>query len=493
MRFPLIALTAALLLAGCTSGPDYKGPGTLGAATPSANFVRGGGLVTPESPRLSSWWTQLGDPVLTELQTRALSSNPSLDIARARIGQARESVRQEQANRYPTVAAQGTYVRAELPGVDLGPDNNGSSAGAPPAEGGSDDISSLNFFNLGLNANWELEFAGASRRQIESLNAQLGAAEANAIDAQVQLTAEVGQAYVNLRERQNRIDTLGRARALQEQAVATARQRFQRGTTAAYEVERAQVALRGTEAEVAAAEAERDVYLNALATLTGSAPGSVDGLLAAPAEVPLPPAVVSVGNPAELLQRRPDVRAAERNLAAATARIGVAEALRFPRISFMGILGLGGTKPGDLFDLGNISAIAIPQIQWQLLDFGRNASRVRQARSGLEEAEARYRQAVLGALQDAENSLARFGQQRRQVAALADVRASAERQVRLTRQRFNAGTTARAELLEAERQLTLAEQNLRGATAALTGGYIAVQKSLGLGWAPPVVPARLGN
>ena len=235
------------------------------------------------------------------------------------------------------------------------------------------------------------------------------------------------------------------------------------------------------------------MYLNALATLTGSAPGSVDGLLAAPAEVPLPPAVVSVGNPAELLQRRPDVRAAERNLAAATARIGVAEALRFPRISFMGILGLGGTKPGDLFDLGKISAIAIPQIQWQFLDFGRNASRVRQARSGLEEAEARYRQAVLGALQDAENSLARFGQQRRQVKALANVRASAERQARLTRQRFNAGTTARAELLEAERQLTLAEQNLRGATAALTGSYIAVQKSLGLGWAPPVVPARLGN
>ena len=146
-------------------------------------------MVTPESPRLSSWWTQLGDPVLTELQTRALSSNPSLEIARARIGQARESVRQEQANRYPTVAAQGTYVRAELPGVDLGTDNNGSSAGAPPAEGGSDDISSLNFFNLGLNANWELEFAGASRRQIESLNAQLGAAEANAIDAQVQKVA----------------------------------------------------------------------------------------------------------------------------------------------------------------------------------------------------------------------------------------------------------------------------------------------------------------
>ena len=349
-------------------------------------------------------------------------------------------------------------------------------------------MSSLSFFNLGLNANWELEFAELSRRQIESLNAQLGAAEANAIDAQVQLTAEVGQAYVNLRERQRRIQTMDRARALQQQSVAVARQRFERGTTSRYDVERAVVALRGTEAEIATAEAERDVFLNALAALTGSAPGSVDQVLATPTEIPLPPAAVAVGDPAALLRRRPDVRAAERNLAAATARVGVAEALGFPRISFMGILGLGGRNPGDLFDLGNISAIAMPQIQWQFLDFGRNAARVRQARGGLAEAEAQYRQAVLGALQDAENSLARFGQQRRQVAALADVRSSAERQLGLTRQRFNAGTTARAELLEAERQVLIAEQNLRSATAALTGSFIAVQKSLGLGWAPPPQP-----
>jgi len=191
---------------------------------------------------------------------------------------------------------------------------------------------------------------------------------------------------------------------------------------------------------------------------------------------------VAVGDPGSLIQRRPDVRAAERNIAAATARIGVAEAARYPRISFMGILGLGGSSPDELLDLGNISAITMPQIQWSFLDFGRNAARIGQAKAARDEAEAQYRQIVLAALQDVEDSLTRFGRQRQTVAALAKIRASAQRTAALMQQRYKAGVATRAETLDAERQALLAEQNLRTATAALTGYYIAVQKSLGTGW-----------
>ena len=205
-------------------------------------------------------------------------------------------------------------------------------------------------------------------------------------------------------------------------------------------------------------------------------------MLAPPRDIPLPPDTVAIGDPSSLLRRRPDIRAAERNLAASTARIGVAEAARFPKISFMGILGIGGTSLGDLTDLSNISKIAVPQLQWGLLDFGRTSAAIAQTRAGRDEAEAQYRRVVLGALQDAESSLSRFAKQRRTVAALADISRQAERSATLMRQRYERGVISRGDSLEAERQRLLAEANLRSAVAALTASYVAVQKSLGLGW-----------
>ncbi|MGC1270489.1 MAG: TolC family protein, partial [Croceibacterium sp.] len=172
----------------------------------------------------------------------------------------------------------------------------------------------------------------------------------------------------------------------------------------------------------------------------------------------------------------------ERAIAAATARIGVAEAARYPKISFMGILGLGGTSPDDLLDLDNLAAIALPQIQWNFLDFGRNNARAGQAEAARDEAEAKYRQSVLGALRDAEDALARFGRQRELVAGLARIADSTAHVADLTRQRYRAGVIPRADSLEADRQALVARQSLQTATAVLTGSYVAVNKALGLGW-----------
>lgn len=480
MRISCFSGAALLLLAGCTAGLDYAGPPELGsAASPSGKFVRGGGAVDVAAPSVAHWWTSLGDPVLDDLQARALAGNPTIAVAQARVRQARSSVRLERANRLPQVAATGMYAHAELPGVDLG-----------SAEGASGGGTSLDFLNLGLNANWELEFAGGQRRTIEAANAQAAAAEASVGDAQVQLTGDVAQAYVNLRHQQGRLTLLRQQGVLQDQMLELAEQRFARGTTAAFEVEQGRTARERTAVDIVAAETERDIYLNALAVLTGSAPGNLDALLAAPSDLPLPPAQVSVGDPGALLQRRPDIRAAERSLAAATAGIGRAEAARYPRISFLGILGMGGA-PEDL-DLGNISAIALPQIQWSLFDGGRTTARVKQAEASRDEAEAQYRQVVLAALQDAENALARFGRDRQTVASMAIVLGSAQRTSELMNQRFQAGVVTGTQRLEAERQALVAEQNLIAATANLTGSYVAVQKSLGLGWSEPLPISRDG-
>lgn len=470
---------APLLLGGCVVGPDYSGPPELGRSSPPSAFVRQASGASSSEPAVAAWWTTLRDPVLDELERRALASNPSLEAAQARVRQARASVRQERANRFPTAGAQATTVIADLPGIDL-QSNQGSGTPTPPPE--QDQVSSLQFYNLGLNANWEIDLAGGQVRRIETANALAAAAAYNAADAQVQLAAEVAQAYVNLRDRQQRAGALHGALDLQRRQLELSQQRFRRGTVPAFTVGQANRAVQATTGDLAAVEAEIEIYLNALAVLAGEAPGSLDPLLAPPRDIPLPPESVAIGDPASLLRRRPDIRAAERNLAAATARIGVAEAARFPKISFMGILGIGGTSIGDLVDLGNISKIAVPQLQWGLLDFGRTAAAIAQTRAGREEAEAQYRQVVLGALQDAETSLSRFTQQRQTVAALAEISRSAEQSSALMRQRYERGVISLGESVEAERHRLLAEANLRSATAALTASYVAIQKSLGLGW-----------
>jgi outer membrane protein TolC len=222
--------------------------------------------------------------------------------------------------------------------------------------------------------------------------------------------------------------------------------------------------------------------------LAGAAPGTLDGELghAGPAmvdAVPLPPASVPVGDPAGLLRRRPDIRAAERTLAARTAQVGQAEAARFPHLTLLGLIGIGGTHLSDLARLDDYSAIAAPRLTWNVLDFGRNRARVDQAEGVRAEAEAQYRAAVLDALRDAEDALARFRQGRTTVATVARARAAAAQAATLTQARQRAGTASLIDVLDTERQLLAADQDLAAARAALTGDFISLQKALGLGWA----------
>jgi NodT family efflux transporter outer membrane factor (OMF) lipoprotein len=463
----LLLLPFLGLVAACTVGPNYKGPPPLASAgSEAAGFVRGGNAISPPAAR---WWTTLNDPTLNGLEERALAGNYNVAAAEARVREARSALRIERANELPQVAATGMYAHADLPPINLGGNT-------------SNNRTVLNFFNVGFDASWEIDLFGGQRRTIEAARATLGASEASLSDAQVQLGAEVAQAYVNLRDRQQRMVLIRQESALEQRTLALTEQRYTRGTASALDVERLRTQFENTSALAVPLQAEIESYLDALAVLTGSTPGSLDATLQAAGAVPLPPASVAVGDPAALLRRRPDIRSAERRLAAATARIGVAEATRFPRLSFMGILGIGGTSLSALTNLNNIAAIALPQLQWSVLDFGRGAARVRQSEAQRDEAEALYRQAVLAALQDAEDSLSRFGHRRETVASLVRVRDSATRAAALMEQRYRAGTATLIDALDAERQRIAAEQNLADAVAALTNDYVAIQKALGLGW-----------
>jgi NodT family efflux transporter outer membrane factor (OMF) lipoprotein len=336
-----------------------------------------------------------------------------------------------------------------------------------------------------------VDIFGGGRRSVEQARANVGRRFADLADAQVSLSAQVAQAYVNLRDVQERARLNARSSALQGQALELTRQRYAAGTASALDVERLQNQLDSTDAQAIPLQAQIDEYLNQLAVLTGREPGALDAQLKPPMPVPLPPASVPIGDPAALIAHRPDIRSAERALAASTAQIGIDKAKLFPSIRFIGLLGLGGTDPGDMFDIDKLTTLVSPMLSWNVLDFGKNRATVRQSEAQRDEAEAQYRQAVLQALQDAETSLSRFGNARLQLARLARAEEAAGRAAGLNRQRVDAGTSSLIDQLDIERQRIQATIAVAQARAQLTNNYVAVQKSLGLGWSgdAPAAPA----
>lgn len=470
-----LPLALSVLLAGCTVGPDYAGPPPAAPrAAQATGFVRAGDAPVTAAPAPAQWWKDLHDPLLDTLVASALTGNSDLQAGEARLRQARAALGLQRANGAPKVNASALYAHAHIPGLDLG---SGSEEGS-----GSSGSSDLNLYNLGFDASWEIDLFGGQRRAVEAARATLAGAQADLADVQVSLSAEVAKAYLNLRERQRRLVLSAQSIAMQREMLALTRQRFASGTASELDVTQMEGDINATNAQATPLNAERDAYLNALAVLTGTEPGALDAMLAADAPIPLPPASVAVGNPAALLQHRPDIRSAERQLAADTAKIGQAEAARFPRISFMGLIGIGGTKISDLGNLDDFAAIGAPMLSWSFLDFGRNRARIDQAQGVRDEAEARYRGVVLNALRDAEDALARFRDRRIVVAALARTSDKADQATRLTAARYAAGTATRIALLDAQRRQIAAQQNLVSAQAALTQDFVAIQKALGLGW-----------
>lgn len=473
LRTSSVALLAGIaVLGGCTTvGADYAGPPP---AQHGEKFART--AASADDKVLARWWSALADPVLDRLVERALGANPNLGVAVARVRQARASLRGEQANGMPKGKATALAAHARLPSSGSS-DGEGSSSALP---------SSLNLYSLGFDASWEIDLFGGHRRATEAAAAAAESAEAKLADAQLSLVAEVAQAYVNLRATQAQIALSNAALARQQRAIDLVRQRAQGGTASELDMVRLQAQLEVTRSQAEPLLAQQDGYLDELAMLVGVAPGLLDGELAASAAdasmVPLPPALVAVGDPAAMLRRRPDIRAAERTLAARQAQIGQAQAARFPSLTVLGLIGIGGSKPRDLTHLDDFSAIIAPQLSWNVLDFGRAKANVAQATGVREEAEAQYNATVLAALRDAEDALARFRQRRITVATTARAKASADRAAELMAARQRAGTASMIDVLDTERQQLAAEQQLAQAQAALTNDFIALHKALGLGW-----------
>jgi NodT family efflux transporter outer membrane factor (OMF) lipoprotein len=469
---------AVLPLAACVVGPNYKGPPDVAAQSVAAKAFQRAGDATSETPG-PRWWTALGDAELDRLIETALAASPDIEAATARLRQSRALLHQDRANGLPTSSASALALRAHgLTGVLAG----GAAGSRGQTGAGSSD---LEIYSTGFDATWELDLFGGNRRAVESAKADAQAYQADLEGVRVSLAADVAQAYVTLRDYQARLALSHRDVEVEERMLKLTQARRVGGTASDLDVERLNNQLQSTRADAEPLEARITDQLDRLAVLTGREPGTLDAELAPGAAMPTPPATVAVGDPAALLRRRPDVRAAERRLAGRNAVIGQRAADLFPKVTLLGDVGFTSADLSRLLTSGSFTSVAAPILQWSPLDFGRTQARIGQARAGRDEALANYRKTVLGALEDAESALSRYGRQREAVVSLARVKASADRAASLTDLKVQGGTATSLDQLDAEHRRIQAEAGLEQATAQVTQDYVALQKSLGLGWTAP--------
>ncbi len=482
--------TAALILSGCTVGPDYKGPPRVIAET-NHGFVRGANVQAVDKQLDPRWWVALKDPELDRLEMAAVAANADLAAARARLRQSRAQLRAQQADLLPNTGTSALYLHTHggTGAIDSSILGGSPSLATAPGAAATGDTSSLggsnndlNLYDVGFDATWEIDLFGAQRRAVQSAAASAQARQADVADTLVSLTADVAQAYISLRDVQHRAKLAQASADLQTRTLALTLRRQEGGTASSLDIDRLTTQVEQTKADLVPLKGQIDEQLDRLAILTGHIPGELDADLVLGGTVPLPPATVAVGDPASLLRRRPDIRSAERQIAAQNALIGEHLADYFPKVELLGNIGFVSTDIGQLFNGNAFAAVVAPVLQWKPFDFGRTHAAVDQARAGRGEALANYRATVLKALDDAETSLARYGTQQEDVHVLQRVMASADHAARLQRQRYDGGTATLIDTLDTERQRVSAEQALAQAQAGLTQDYVALQKSLGLGW-----------
>ncbi|WP_199680088.1 MULTISPECIES: efflux transporter outer membrane subunit [unclassified Xanthomonas] len=489
MRLPLAAALSAVLLGGCMLGPNYtKAPVVADAAMQAPALHRASGAQVVAAAPLNHWWEQLNDPQLTRLVTQALADSPNLRAAQARLRANRALARQRRAERLPKLNASAVYAYAEPPQtiVDtLG----GLQQGQPGQPGQGDqalDLEKTQIYSAGFDASWELDLFGRRRRAAEGALAQAQASEAELADAQVQLAAEVGQVYLNYRGLQARLAIADANLDKIRQSLQLVQQRRDHGAASDLQVEQIATQVQQQEAQRLPLEMQLQEALDQLALMVGREPGALDAQLRASQPLPMLPSEVRVDDAGALIRRRPDVRKAERELAASSAQIGEALNGYFPQVTLLGGLSWVAGSPSD-FNSDALTTLAVPMLRWSIFDFGKTRAQVEQARAGNAGREAAYEGAVLAALQDANSALARFGSARKQLVVARQAEASATRSAGLMQQRRDAGATSSIDLLDVQRQQLSAQDAAAQAQVQLLVNYVALQKSLGLGWseAPP--------
>jgi NodT family efflux transporter outer membrane factor (OMF) lipoprotein len=427
----------------------------------------------------SQWWTVFKDPVLNQLVQTAYQQNLPLRIAGVRILEARAQLGIAVGFQYPQeqrVGGQATVnqISDRAPNVAL-----------------SDKY--YYDYEVGFDAGWELDFWGKFRRAVQSQAANLELSIANYDDFLVALTAEVARTYVLMRTTEERLEVARENVKIQGRSLQIAEVRFKAGAVTELDVTQARSLLRGTEATIPLLESELRQSKNALAILLGKLPGEIDGMLGGPGLIPEVPTEVTVGIPAELMRRRPDIRAAERALAAQSSLIGVAKADLFPQFALFGAIGLQATNKTsgfsnnkstftDLFDNDSLTYFAGPGINWNILQYGRITNQVRVEDARFQELIVNYENTVLRASQEVEDAMISFLRSKDAVFFLGDAVKASKRSVDLSLIQYREGLVDYQRVLDTQRFLTEQQDDLVATAGAVAVSLVSMYKALGGGW-----------
>ena len=480
-RFLRSSVAFIVGLAGCTVGPTHRPPDTPISPTWSELPESG---VTPQPTAAAQWWATLQDPILNALVEQAVKSNLDLRIAQGRIREARASRGVVAADAWPTVNVAGEYSRIRRSENITGSSAFGLGGGGLPGASRQFGELETDLFQNGFDASWEIDVFGRVRRAVEAAEADIAAAEENRRDVLVSLLAEVARNYVDLRGLQRQLAVADRNIVAQQDAAELTAARYDAGLTSELDVAQARALLATTQSQIPALDSAAKQAIHRLGVLLGQEPGALLARLSPAAPIPMTPVEVAVGLPAELLRRRPDVRRAERELAAATARVGVATADLYPRLTLTGIVGLQSADLVDLAENASRFWAAGPiALAWPLFDAGRIRSTIEVQNARQEQAIAFYERTVLIAVEDVENALVAFVREQVRRQALARAVDANRRAVDLASEQYTSGLADFLNVLESQRSLYTAEDQLTLSERAVVSNLIALYKALGGGWA----------
>jgi len=467
---------AALALAGCTVGPDYRAKTPAELGVPTAYSVP-----APASPEdLTRWWSNFDDPVLGQLVEQARGANTDIAQAIGRLRQAREALVQSRASLLPTLSGSAGYQRNEnLRG-------GGRSFTLPDGTVVDTGGGGTNSFSAGLSASYQVGLFGEIRRTVEASRAQYDASGFDYATVLLSVESEVARNYVLARAYQAQLANARASLAIQDDNLEIAGFRVQAGLVSSVDVEQARSQRAQTAASVPQIEQQYAAAVARLGVLTGQAPGALRSALAAPRAIPKGPASVGVGIPADALRRRPDVRSAERTLAAATARIGVAKAQLYPALAITGNINSNATSLTGLGDA--ITGGLFAGLTQAIFNGGRLRAQVRSNEAAADTAFANYKGVVLLALEDIENAIVALDSARRRETQFAIAYDAANASAILSRSQYRTGLTDFATLNQQEAALLSAQNGLTQARSDQATALIALYDALGGGWDPSVVP-----
>lgn len=473
------ATIAALLLTGCTVGPNYQRPSPSVPPT----FAEAPLQAAATDADLASWWRSFGDPELDKLISRAIAQNLNIAAATARIQEARAREIVAGAAALPEVDAQASAARQRISenAIPIPPGSGGVGGGSRNVGAFGIPGSEFSTFRVGFDASWEIDLFGKTRRSIEAASARTGTAIWNRRDMQVSIAAEVANAYLTLQTLKQRMVTAETEIGRQHRSLQLVAARVRGGLVNGQDLAQQQSEVKAAEAILPPLKAQAEAQVHALGVLTGETPEALILELSSIASRASPPAVPA-GLPSDLLRRRPDIRAAEQSLHAATADIGVATGDLYPRFSLSALPALVSTTLATLLEWGSRSYSATANVDWPIFNGGRTRANIAVANAQQQQALISYRKTILTALQDVEDALSNIDNDRRQIASLDAAHRAAERAENIAGTRYRGGLVTYSDVLQAEASRISLETQLIQARGALSRDTVALFKALGGGW-----------